>query len=131
MSVTVGDFLKEKANNLARWVTLEVGKENLPVDLEQLVSDRTALELTCLAEALKANSSKVVHRDWRGLVGAIERERLPMDLGLIVHAVRSREYMHDKFWRYMELFIAVIGTDSSDAQVDSHATEGEGPDGHG
>ena len=47
-------------------------------------------------------------RDWRGLVGAIERERLPMDLGLIVHAVRSREYMHDKFWRYLEMFSRAV-----------------------
>ena len=33
MSLTIGDFLRHKMGNMARWVSDEVGKENLPVDV--------------------------------------------------------------------------------------------------
>ena len=61
-TMTIGDFLKEKLGNMARWVTEEVGKENLPVDVVQLIKDRTAVEVTVLAEAINAHSAKVTHR---------------------------------------------------------------------
>ena len=108
MTVTVGTFLKEKTLNMARWVTTEVGKENLPVDIVQLTRDRTAVELTFLAELLNANSTKVTHRDWSGLVRLIQEEDLPIDFAAVVQAVRARDEMHDKFWRYLELFCEVI-----------------------
>ena len=107
-TMTIGDFLKEKLGNMARWVTEEVGKENLPVDVVQLIKDRTAVEVTVLAEAINAHSAKVTHRDWSGLVRLIETEDLPVDVTAVVQAVRVREQMHDKFWRYLELFREVV-----------------------
>lgn len=107
-TMTVGDFLKEKVGNMARWVAEEVGNENLPVDIVQLTKDRTAVEVTVLAEALNAHSTKVTHRDWSGLVRLIEAENLPIDFTVVVQAVRVREQMHDKFWRYLELFCEVV-----------------------
>ena len=109
-TVEVGAFLKEKLGNMARWVVGEVGKENLPVDIEQLIKDRTAVEVTFLATVLDANSTKVAHRDWSGLVRMLEAESLPVDFVAVVQAVRVRADMHEKFWRYLELFRAVINS---------------------
>ena len=106
--VTVGTFIKEKLGNMARWVASEVGAENIPVDIEQIVVDRSAVEVTFLAEVLNANSSVVSHRDWKGLVRLLEAEDIPLDLTAVVQAVRGREDLHDKFWRYLELFRDVV-----------------------
>ena len=43
---TKGEFLQEKMLNMAKWVTLEVGKENLPADLIAGTDGRSALEVT-------------------------------------------------------------------------------------
>ena len=107
----LGAFLKEKLGNMARWVTGEVGKENLPVDIEQLINDRSVVEVTFLATVLDANSAKVAHRDWSGLVRVMQAEDLPVDFFAVVQAVRSRPELHDKFWRYLELFSNTVGTD--------------------
>ena len=121
-SMELGAFLKEKLCNMARWVTGEVGKQNLSnYDIEQLANDRSVVEVTFLATVLDANSAKVSHRDWSGLVRVMQAEDLPVDLFVVVQAVRSRPEMHDKFWRYLELFRDVIqysnsSTDGGDKQ---------------
>lgn len=117
-TTTVGEFLKEKLGNMARWVTEEVGKENLPVDIVQLTKDRSAVEVTVLAEVLNANSAKVTHRDWSALVRSLEAEDLPVDFTAVVQAVRAREHMHDKFWRYLELFREVLQNSHEERESD-------------
>ncbi len=113
---TVGAFVKEKLGNMARWVTREVGKENLTVDLEQFARDRTEAEVTFLAEVLSSNSAKINHRDWCGLVGMLDDTAIPGDVAAqfqeLVQAVRAREELHDKFWRYLELFKSVVNSDA-------------------
>lgn len=113
---TVGAFLKEKLGNMARWVTEEVGKENLSVDLEQFVRDRSEVEVTFLSQVLNSNSAKISHRDWCGLVGMLHDDAIPKELAeqfaVIIQVVRVRETMHDKFWRYLELFRDVVNSDA-------------------
>ena len=104
---TISEFLKEKLGNMARWVSEEVGKEKLQVDLEQLVEDRSAVEVTFLAQTLSAHVSKVTHRDWYGLISMLEDESLSPFVA-IAQEVRARDDMHDKFWRYLELFSKTV-----------------------
>ena len=104
---TKGEFLKEKINNMAGWVTREVGKENLPADIIAGIAGRSELEITVLSGALEANADLVTHRNWSGLVQLMSANNAPSELQEVVVVVQRRPEMHDKFWRYMELFIAV------------------------
>ena len=113
MTQTVGAFLKVKLSNLAVWIIESLGKENINMDLEQFVNRRSEVEITFFADILSSNSAKVVHRDWAGLVGILSTdETIPSDVSAtfidLLQLVRSRPELHDKFWRYMELFRDVV-----------------------
>lgn len=101
--MTKGAFLKQKLQNMARWVIEEVGKENLPVDILAGINGRSELEVTMLASSLQSNSRVAAHRDWHG-VGQL----VPAELREVVTAIKQRPHMHDRFWRYMCLFVEVI-----------------------
>lgn len=100
---SVGSFIKEKLFNMAKWVEGEID-----VDLKQYVAARTETECTYLAGLLSTNSDKIVHRDWGGLARIGD---IPEELQGVFHRIRQREDMHDKFWRYLELFAKVISND--------------------
>jgi hypothetical protein len=101
---TKGAYLKDKLENMTRWVIGEVGKENLPVDILAGIAGRSELEVTAFAGKLESNSVQVAHRDWHGLA-----QLLPLrELQEVVTAIKQRPSMHDKFWRYMELFIEIV-----------------------
>ena len=102
---TVGQYLREKMMNMAAWVEEEVGKENLTVDLAHFISLRSNTELCVIAEVIKGQSTSVFHEDWMGLLSAAE---IPPDFYEVVQAVRKKDSMHEKFWRYMNLFVFVI-----------------------
>tara|TARA_Y100000401_G_scaffold20822_1_gene13933 strand:- start:1174 stop:1527 length:354 start_codon:yes stop_codon:yes gene_type:complete len=112
MPETVGDFLKTKLGNMARWVSDGVGKENLTIDPVAFVAERSALECVVLADAVASHKAVVMSRDWRGLAKLLKDEAVPeewaVSFACLLHAVKAREDMHDKFWRYMELFRDVI-----------------------
>ena len=103
-----GEFLMEKVENMAKWVTEVVGKENLPVDIIAGIAGRSALEITVLCGALEANSDLATHRNWSGLVQLMEANSAPRELQEVVAAVQQRQEMHDKFWRYIQLFVTVV-----------------------
>jgi hypothetical protein len=105
---TVGAFLKEKVTNMINWITKEVGKENLPPDVAEFVAARTYVELTLFAEVLNANHSLIVHRDWAGIVRQMKLESVPDVFITALQTVRSHEHMHDKFWRYLEMFSRAV-----------------------
>ena len=113
MTTTTGSFLKEKLSNMAQWVTVEVGKENLPVDLITGIAGRSELELTAFAAMLQTNSTTVHERDWDALQ-VLARPYSTFGVGEVVSAVRARPGMHDKFWRYMCLCVEVMETALSD-----------------
>lgn len=104
----VGQFLKSKLSNMAVWITDEVGKENMVFDLQKTIAELSPLEATVLAEVLSTHSTKITHRDWSGLIRVLNEEKLNVDLSAVVQAVRVRPSMHDKFWRYLEMFRDVI-----------------------
>ena len=105
---TKGDFLVEKLTNMAKWVTQEVGKENLSVDIITGITGRSALEVTALCAALEANADLATHRNWSGLVQLMEAHHAPLELQEVIVAVQQRPAMHDKFWRYINLFVTVV-----------------------
>lgn len=96
---TVGAFLKEKLVNMARWVTSEVGKENLPVDLVCSAQAASELQVTMFAAVIKAHAPHAA-RDWQLLEEISELDSTKA----LVRCIRSRPDMHDKFWRYIALF---------------------------
>jgi len=104
---TKGEFLLDKFKNMAKWVTQEVGQENLPVDLLAGLETRSVLEITVLCGALGANNSVAIHRNWSGLVQLMAVHKAPSELQEVVVAIQKRPELHDKFWRYIELFMEV------------------------
>ena len=107
---TVGAFLREKLTNMAGWIEEELGKENIRVVLKQYIAERTETEITYVVGILYANSTMITHKDWSGLARLTE---LPTSLLEVLHNVSKSEGMHEKFWRYMELFVAVISNSES------------------
>ena len=105
---TKGEYLYEKLTNMAKWVTLEVGEENLPVDIIAGIAGRTALEVTALCATIEANADLATHRNWSGLVQLMESNNAPFELQEVIVAVQQRPAMHDKFWRYIDLFVTVV-----------------------
>ena len=105
---TKGEFLQEKMLNMAKWVTLEVGKENLPADLIAGIDGRSVLEVTMVCGLIEANEDLTTLRNWSGLVLLMAANNVPTELQEVVALVRQKEAMHDKFWRYMRLFIDVV-----------------------
>ena len=104
---TKGAFLKNKLQNMARWVEQEVGEENLPADLVAGIASRSELEASALSGALLSNREQVAQRDWRGLMHSIADGNVPASVLEVVKRVEERESMHEKFWRYMDLFVEV------------------------
>ena len=102
---TIGSFLKEKMTNMAVWIRTELGPEVTNVDMEQYVSERTETEIAYVVGLLSTNSNMITHKDWSGLA---RLQDLPPQLEALFHHIRQREDMHDKFWRYLELFAQVI-----------------------
>lgn len=107
MEQTKGEFLKEKMMNMAKWVTEEVGQENLPVDVIAGIAGRSVVEVTALSGALDANFVQVTTRNWSGLVQLMNDHAVAQELQEVVVAVQQQPAMHDKFWRYMDLFATV------------------------
>jgi hypothetical protein len=102
--MSYADFLTEKANNMARWITAEVGQESLPVDIITGIGGCSAFEIVLLAGTLAANKTVVIHRDWLALMQILLANHQE-DLHAVVRVVNGRNDLHTKFWRYMDLFV--------------------------
>jgi hypothetical protein len=101
-----GAFLKQKANNMVKWVAEEVGPENMSADILADMNARSEVEIVLLASKLHSNKSVVDQHNWAGL-GALAESAMPV-VASIVAMIRQRAHMHDKFWRYMQLFVEVV-----------------------
>lgn len=104
MNQTVGEFLREKLGNMACWIETELGEQN-PVDLKQYLAERTDTEIAYVVGILRSNSIMITHSDWSGLGRLAD---LPTELLVLFQSIKQREDMHDKFWRYLSLFVEVI-----------------------
>jgi hypothetical protein len=104
MSQTVGEFLREKLTNMGTWISSELGQTH-SVDIKQYIAERTDTEIAYVVGVLGSNSTMITHRDWSGLARVAD---IPAELLDVFQLIRKREDMHDKFWRYLELFVEVI-----------------------
>ena len=100
---TVGAFLCSKAKNMRHWLLEELGTA-----ISGLTMPITELGATTMAAKLLPYRNIITERDWEGLVQAAAEEQVMM-LPQVISAVRTREDLHDKFWRYLELFADTIG----------------------
>ena len=94
---TVGEFLHEKAANMAKWLK-ESGN---PVDLD--LARLTQLQVTALVQALHdQHKENISTRSFDGLLEG--KENMPPELLMTISWVEKRVQLHDKFWRYLALF---------------------------
>ena len=110
---TIGCFLHEKLCNMARWIT-EDADCAISTDIVALSQRCTHLHATMFAEMLLKEKVCIVHRDWNKLHRLVNAADMPFDFGEVVHVVQKNEAMHDKFWRYLELFITIVENNSND-----------------
>ena len=114
-SVSMGEFVKTKLHNMATWAQNEIGKENLQIDLPKFVQVLSHVEVTLMAQEMQAVSVQIAHRDWKGLFSALQAEFKMPEMLSVFRAIQEREAMHEKFWRYLELFRDVGRSEKSDA----------------
>jgi hypothetical protein len=100
--MNTGQFIKEKMHNMAVWV-----KTELDIDCVKQIDARSELELTTLCAALHTHRGFEVTEDWDALLRKVEEVPLPAFRD-IVHKVHERKDMHEKFWKYIKMFIEVI-----------------------
>lgn len=98
MEHTVASFLREKACNMAQWLT-ENGYAG-DADITKLPD----LALVAFAQTL--------HDDFDDAVRARAFDSLeaPPVLQAVVEFVHPRADLHDKFWRYLQLFSDTVGS---------------------
>lgn len=96
----VGDFLAEKAANMQRWVNSELGME-----IKMTITGTTA---TYLAGLISERKQVVYNKDFTSLIRFLNESGAETSMQAIVTEVKARPDMHDKFWRYMQLFVDVI-----------------------
>ena len=98
--VSKGEFIKEKLGNMARWVDEELGSE-----LNAAVDCQSALAATVFASRLLDNRHMVTARNWSGITHLATNE-VP-ELGAVLQDINRHERLHEKFWRYMDMFVEV------------------------
>ncbi len=104
---TVGAFLKSKMHNMAVWVQEELGTV-VAIDYVAAVDARLELELTTFAAMLHSNKHIEAQRDWDALLALATGQAGFESVVQLLNDVRAREHMHEKFWRYVKLFIDVM-----------------------
>ena len=104
---TVGAFLKSKMHNMAVWVQAELGTD-AKMDYVAAVDARLELELTTFAAMLHSNKHIETQRDWDALLALATNQIGFESVVQLLNDVRAREHMHEKFWRYVKLFIDVM-----------------------
>ena len=105
--VSVGEFVKSKMHNMADWVQAELGTA-APIDCVAIIHARSELELTTLCVMLNSEKDIAARRDWDAFVELANEEAVLAPLVRILAEVRKREHMHEKFWKYVQLFIDVV-----------------------
>lgn len=96
-----GEFLAEKALNLRKWLTSEI--DDACTERFQLlqITPVTATTIGCMLAEIK---DKIDERNWSAL---IEHADLPAEWRECIVLVQARVDLHDKWWRYMDLFCEV------------------------
>ncbi len=100
-TVSKGEFLQEKMLNMIRFVSEETG-----VWVDGIQTEITPLRAVLFCQEMRKHRVEVVHRNWVALHNIPE---LPEHLKDAIVRVKKQPDIHDKFWRYMELFVEMGG----------------------
>lgn len=104
MPQTVGAFILEKMCNMAVWIEREAGYAGLSARMQAL----TPLQAIVIAQYIKSVEGAIEGRDWAALqeqlAEAAGGNPIAKDICAGLQVVRASVAMHDKFWRYMQLF---------------------------
>jgi hypothetical protein len=93
---TIGPFLAEKVDNMKVWA-----RENGCTVPDVFM---TEVLVVAMAEELRRTCQRSIEgRDWDALLVAA-----PAHLHQYVLQVRTKPAMHDKFWRYLKLFVETV-----------------------
>jgi hypothetical protein len=98
---TVGSFLVTKLTNMAVWIHDETGDDQM---LRAVNLGGQTLATAFAVECVKRRDL-VRGRDWSGL----QNSDLPVSISAQIPRLIARPQLHDKFWRYLDLFISVAG----------------------
>jgi len=113
MRQTVGEFLQEKLLNMANWVRDNI--ENTSEEFVDAVARVSPTQATYFAEVVASSEHCIAQRDWLGLQNNLNSNETPAAIRCILHEllreIKCKELMHDKFWRYMELFRDAVKSD--------------------
>ena len=82
------------------WLTEELGSPPSEIPL-------TELSITAIAAVLMQHRQLVFNRDFAGLSRHAHSAGYG-ELTQMLEAVRTRRELHDKFWRYLELFVETM-----------------------
>ena len=103
-----GEFVKQKVQNMVRWARNELGDDVVTESLQQAILRRSEVELVYALRALQDHATDVHKRDWDGLV---DSATVPGEFKTLIVAIRDKPVMHDKFWRYLDMFSEVLAQD--------------------
>ena len=102
--MNVGQFIKSKMHNMAVWIDTELHE-----DYSSLVDARSELELTTMCAMLHTKKEVFEKNDdWSALAALIANEPALTPFVSIIEKVHERPWMHEKFWKYVRLFIEVM-----------------------
>lgn len=97
MSETVGSFLRKKASNMSTWLQEE------GVSAGTTIGDLQDVQIVALAQVLHDQFAEAIkQRTFEPLLA--DKENVPLNVLKIVQHVEKHPQLHDKFWRYLELF---------------------------
>lgn len=106
--VRTGYFVKEKVGNMVRWARNELGDDVVPETLQHAILRRSETEMLYVVGILKTHEIEIEERDWDGITSSVA---IPDEFKSLVSAIRAKESMHDKFWRYLELFCEIVSNE--------------------
>lgn len=95
--VTKGEFLQQKMLNMIRFVC-----EGTGVWIDGIEKEVTPVRAILFCQELHKYKVDVVHRNWVALHNI---PQLPTYMKDAIIQVKKTPKLHDKFWRYMELFV--------------------------
>ncbi|KAL3919537.1 MAG: hypothetical protein SGPRY_005593 [Prymnesium sp.] len=103
-----GEFVKQKVQNMVRWERNELGDDVITESLQQAILCRSEVEIVYVLRTLKDHTADVHKRDWEGLANSAT---VPDEFKTLIVAIRDKPVMHDKFWRYLDMFSEVLAQD--------------------
>lgn len=98
---TVADFLRTKVTNMSAWLMAS------GCTLARMPDAMSDLALVTFAHMLTKIDLRA--RDFRLLEA--DKENWPADVNNVLAFVEAHPELHDKFWRYLQLFSETVSSD--------------------